>query len=108
MIGYKLVNPNFFPILPMNVMSRDFYNSTMKQKIEYKGRNTVGVFMKVPIFVGNITIVTEFAVVENMDGYRDKEMRDVIIGNPFCKEVNIDAKRFEGFLSIRRSMLKTF
>ena len=57
--------------------------------------------MKVPIFVGNITIVTEFAVVENMDAYRDKEIGDVIVGKPICKEINIDAKRFERKITLQ-------
>jgi hypothetical protein len=41
MIGYKHVNANFFPILLINVISKSFYNSIMKKKIEYKGKNVV-------------------------------------------------------------------
>lgn len=57
--------------------------------------------MNVPIFVGNLTILTDFTVVENMDAYRDVEMGDVIVGKPFCKEVYIDAKRFEGKITFQ-------
>ncbi|GKA27014.1 hypothetical protein Tco_0713182 [Tanacetum coccineum] len=59
---------------------REFYNSIIKDKVEYKGKNVVGAFMNVPIFVGNFSVVTHFAVVENMDGYRDQDMGDVILG----------------------------
>ena len=104
MIGFKLIDANFFPILPINVMSKDYYNSIMKDKIEYKGKNVVGIFMNVPIFVGNLTIVTDFTVVENMDAYRDKEMGDVIVGKPFCKEIFIEAKRFEGKITFQSGM----
>nr|GEV46821.1 putative reverse transcriptase domain-containing protein [Tanacetum cinerariifolium] len=45
---------------------------TRKDKIEYKGKNVVGAFINVSIFVGNFSVVTDFAVVENMDAYRDK------------------------------------
>ncbi|GJZ02399.1 hypothetical protein Tco_0520360 [Tanacetum coccineum] len=61
-------------------MSRKFYNSIMKDKIDYEGKNVVKTFMNVPVFVGNFCVVTNFAVMENMDIYRDKDMGDVIIG----------------------------
>ncbi|GJW27598.1 retrovirus-related pol polyprotein from transposon TNT 1-94 [Tanacetum coccineum] len=34
----------------------------------------------------NILVEIDFAVVENMDSYRDEGMGDIIIGRPFCKE----------------------
>ncbi|GJS46250.1 hypothetical protein Tco_0596371 [Tanacetum coccineum] len=75
------------------VKIRSFYNSIMKEKIEYKGRYVVGAFINVPIFVGNFSIVIDFAVVENMDAYRDKDMGDVIFGKPFCRVVCVHARR---------------
>ncbi|GJS06383.1 retrovirus-related pol polyprotein from transposon TNT 1-94 [Tanacetum coccineum] len=71
----------------------EFYNSIMKDKVEYKGTNVVGAFMNVPIFVGKFSIVTHFAVVENIDGYRDQDMGDVIFGEPFCKASCVKARR---------------
>ncbi|GKE85736.1 hypothetical protein Tco_1559478, partial [Tanacetum coccineum] len=50
MIGFEHVNANFFPILSVNVMPREFYNSIIKDKVEYKGKNVVGAFMNVHIF----------------------------------------------------------
>nr|GEY06615.1 hypothetical protein [Tanacetum cinerariifolium] len=41
-------------------------------KIMYKGNNVVGALMNVPIFVGTFSVVTDFAVLENMDDYRDE------------------------------------
>ncbi|GJX55933.1 hypothetical protein Tco_0285830 [Tanacetum coccineum] len=37
---------------------------------------------------------------ENMDAYRDERMGDVIIGEPFLREVGIKAKRFEGIITL--------
>ncbi|GJZ71612.1 ribonuclease H-like domain, reverse transcriptase, RNA-dependent DNA polymerase, partial [Tanacetum coccineum] len=88
MIGYEYVDANFFPLFSINVMSKRFYNSIMKDKVEYKGKNIVGAFMNVPIFVGKFSIVTDFAVVENMDSYRDEGMGDIIVGRPFCKDAS--------------------
>ncbi|GJX84584.1 putative reverse transcriptase domain-containing protein, partial [Tanacetum coccineum] len=100
MIGYEHVNANFFPVLSINIMSKSFYNSIMKEKIDYKGKNFLGTFINVPIFVGNFLIVTYFTVMENMDAYRDKDMGDVIFGKPFCRNAGVEARRFDGFITI--------
>ncbi|GKA68932.1 putative reverse transcriptase domain-containing protein [Tanacetum coccineum] len=99
MIGFEFTHVNFFPLLYVNVMSRKFHNSIMKNKMMYKGNNVVGAVMNVPIFVGTFSIVTDFAVLENMDAYRDEGMGDVIVGEPFLREVGIKAKRFEGIIT---------
>nr|GEY69071.1 hypothetical protein [Tanacetum cinerariifolium] len=59
-----------------------------------------GALMNVPIFVGTFSVVTDFAVLENMDAYRDEGMGDIIFGAPFLREVGINAKRFEGMITI--------
>ncbi|GKB59491.1 hypothetical protein Tco_0915677 [Tanacetum coccineum] len=100
MIGYGFVNANFFPLLSINVMSKSFYNSIMKDKVEYKGKNVVGAFMNVPIFVGKFSFVTDFAVVENMDAYRDDGMGDIIVGRSFCRKACVKARRFDGMINI--------
>ncbi|GJY47914.1 hypothetical protein Tco_0437870 [Tanacetum coccineum] len=58
-------------------------------KMVYKGDNVVGALMNVPIFVGTFSVVSDFAVLEDMDAYRDEGMGDVIFGEPFL--------RMEGF-----------
>ncbi|GKE30394.1 mitochondrial proton/calcium exchanger protein-like protein isoform X1 [Tanacetum coccineum] len=42
----------------------------------------------------------DFAVLEDMDAYRDEKMGDVIFGETFLREVGINAKRFEGVITI--------
>nr|GEW31494.1 hypothetical protein [Tanacetum cinerariifolium] len=42
----------------------------------------------------------DFAVLEDMDAYRDKGMRDVIFGELFLREVGIKARRFDGMITI--------
>nr|GFB98769.1 hypothetical protein [Tanacetum cinerariifolium] len=99
-LGFKHVNVSFFPILSINGMSKRFYNSIMKDKIEYEGNNVVGAFMNVPIFVGNFFIEIDFLVVENMDAYQDHDMGNVIVGKPFCREIYVKARRFDGMITI--------
>nr|GEX50350.1 hypothetical protein [Tanacetum cinerariifolium] len=41
--------------------------------------------------------------VENMDGYRDQDMGDIIFGEPFCKASCVEAKRFDGLITIHNS-----
>ncbi|GJW96196.1 homeodomain-like protein [Tanacetum coccineum] len=100
MIGFEHVNVSFSPILSINGMSKRFYNSIMKDKIEYKGKNIVGAFMNVPIFVGNFSIVTDYAIVENMNVYRDHDMGEVIVGKSFSREICIKARQFHGMITI--------
>ncbi|GKB90975.1 hypothetical protein Tco_0963247 [Tanacetum coccineum] len=39
-------------------------------------------------------------VLEDMDAYRDEGIGDVIFGEPFLREVGINAKRFDGMINI--------
>ncbi|GKD35439.1 hypothetical protein Tco_1250948 [Tanacetum coccineum] len=39
-------------------------------------------------------------VVENIDGYRDQDMGDVILGEPLCKASCVEARRFDGLITI--------
>ncbi|GJY13923.1 zinc finger BED domain-containing protein RICESLEEPER 2 [Tanacetum coccineum] len=43
---------------------------------------------------------TQFAVLEDMDAYRDEGTGDVIFGEPFLREVGINTKRFKGVITI--------
>ncbi|GJS45489.1 homeodomain-like protein [Tanacetum coccineum] len=100
MIGFEFTHANFFLLLYVNVMSKEFHNSIIKDKMVYKGNNVIGALMNVPIFVGTFSVVTDFAVLENVDAYRDERMGDAIFGKPFLRKVEIKAKRFEGMITI--------
>ncbi|GJY85482.1 homeodomain-like protein, partial [Tanacetum coccineum] len=100
MIGFEFTHVNFFLLLYVNVMSKKFHNSIMKDKMVYKRDNVVGTLMNVPIFVGTFFVVTDFSVLEDMDAYRDKGMGDVIVGEPFLRELRIKARWFDGMITI--------
>ncbi|GJX95231.1 hypothetical protein Tco_0349817 [Tanacetum coccineum] len=72
MIGYEFTYANFFPLVYVNVMSKKFHNSIMKDKMVYKGNNVVGALMNIPIFVGTFSVMTDFVVLENIDAYHDE------------------------------------
>ncbi|GJS65221.1 putative reverse transcriptase domain-containing protein [Tanacetum coccineum] len=100
MIGFEFTHANFFPLLYVNVMSKKFHNSIMKDKMVYNGNNVVGALMNVPIFVGTFSVITDFVVLENMDAYRDEGMSDVIFGEPFLRDIGIKAKRFKRMITL--------
>ncbi|GJY59453.1 gag-pol polyprotein [Tanacetum coccineum] len=73
------------------------------EEIEIKwnmGEYVMKAFINVPIFVENFSVVTNFAIVEDMDAYRDQGMGDVIVGKLFCREMFVKAKRFDGMITI--------
>ncbi|GJZ55969.1 reverse transcriptase domain-containing protein, partial [Tanacetum coccineum] len=101
-IGFEFTHANFFPLL-YNVMSKKFHNSIMKDKMVYKGDNVVGSLLDMPIFVGTFSVMTDFAVLEDMDAYSDEGIGDVIFGEIFLREVGIKTKRFEGIITLYKS-----
>ncbi|GJX38592.1 putative reverse transcriptase domain-containing protein [Tanacetum coccineum] len=103
MIGFEFTHANFFPLLYVNVMSKKFHNSIIKEKMVYNGNNVVSALMNIPIFVGTFSVMMDFVVLENMDDYRDEGMGDVIFGEPFLREVGIKTKWFEGMITIYNS-----
>ncbi|GKB38977.1 hypothetical protein Tco_0883919 [Tanacetum coccineum] len=72
----------------------------MKDKLEYKRNNVVGALMNIPIFVGTFSVIADFAVLEDMDDYRDEGMGDVIFSEPILREVGINARWFDGMITI--------
>ncbi|GKA94689.1 hypothetical protein Tco_0816727 [Tanacetum coccineum] len=100
MIGFEHVNANFFSVLSINIMSKKFFNAIMRDKNLFEGKNVIGALLNVPIFVENFSITTDFAVLENMDAYRDEGTGEVIIGKPFCREICIKARQYDGIITI--------
>nr|GEW60322.1 hypothetical protein [Tanacetum cinerariifolium] len=89
MIGFEFLHTKFFPMLYVNVMSKKFYSYIRKDKLEYKGNNVVRALMNIPIFVETFSILTDFAVLEDMDAYRNERMGDFIFDKSFLREVEI-------------------
>ncbi|GKC79664.1 hypothetical protein Tco_1130438, partial [Tanacetum coccineum] len=52
----------------------------MQNKMVYKGDNVVRALMNVSIFVETFSVMTDFAVLEDIDAYRDEGMGDIIVG----------------------------
>nr|GEY23155.1 hypothetical protein [Tanacetum cinerariifolium] len=100
MMGFKYVHVNFLLILLINVTSKTFYNSIVKDKIKFKGRNEFGNFVNAPVFIGNFYVITDFTVMKDMNPYLDEGIGDVIVGEPFCKASYVKTKRFDEIIII--------
>ncbi|GKB69681.1 hypothetical protein Tco_0931093 [Tanacetum coccineum] len=66
----------------------------------FRGRNELGNFANVPVFIGNFYVITDFTVVEYMDPYFDKGIGEVVVGEPFCEVTCVETKRFDGIITI--------
>ncbi|GKC49141.1 hypothetical protein Tco_1071886 [Tanacetum coccineum] len=77
-----------------------FYKSIMKDKIEFRGKNELGNWASIPIFIGNFCVLTTFIVVEDMDPYLDEGMGEVVVGKPFCEVSYVETRRFDGIITI--------
>ncbi|GKC03245.1 hypothetical protein Tco_0994855 [Tanacetum coccineum] len=99
----KFVFPIDFIVLDMPedvkvplILERPFL-STAHAKIDVFKR-------KITLRVGEEKIISKSvkpAIVEDMDPYLDKGMGDVIVGEPFCKASCVEARRFDGIITIR-------
>ncbi|GJS57341.1 hypothetical protein Tco_0652125 [Tanacetum coccineum] len=93
---------NLMPTIEEGKVIEEFRsrNDARMDKLEYKGNNVVGALMNIPIYVGTFSTLTDLAVLEDMDAYRDEGTGDVIFGEPFLREVGIKARRFDGMITI--------
>ncbi|GJZ06471.1 hypothetical protein Tco_0540264 [Tanacetum coccineum] len=93
MIGHKFTaNAYIYVDLPMNIMSLAYYNSIRKNGYEYRGRNFIGLGRDMHVFVGNMSYVMDFTILENIETNIDPSLSHVVFGRPFveiaCLSIN--------------------
>nr|GEV48978.1 RNA-directed DNA polymerase [Tanacetum cinerariifolium] len=92
MIGYKHVNADFLPSLSINITTKHFYNSIIKDKDDHEGKNLAGTLIDIPIFVGNFSIISGFSITDDVD-----ITSGVVLDMPFCKNIMSCQKIIERF-----------
>nr|GEU92591.1 hypothetical protein [Tanacetum cinerariifolium] len=80
-IGYKYGNADFLPSMSINLMSKSFYYSIIKDND--KGKSHAETLVDIPVFVKK-SIITGFT---NIDG--DDVTKDVVLGMKVCKKYSI-------------------
>ncbi|GJT50509.1 hypothetical protein Tco_0976666 [Tanacetum coccineum] len=111
-IGHKFMANAYIDIdLPMNIMSLAYYNSIRKDGYEYKGRNFVGLRRDMHVFVGNMSYVMDFTILENTETNIDPSLSYVMFGRPFIEITCLAINRKHGLMTftdgIREVTFKT-
>ncbi|GJY65272.1 ribonuclease H-like domain-containing protein [Tanacetum coccineum] len=78
-IGYKYVIADLLPSLSINLMSKSFYFSIIKDKDE--GKSHSGTLIDIPVFVGSFSIISGFTIIDD-----DDITKYVMLGMKFCKK----------------------
>ncbi|GJR03768.1 hypothetical protein Tco_0526752 [Tanacetum coccineum] len=78
-IGYKYVIADLLPSLSINLMSKSFYYSIIKDKDE--GKSHARTLIDIPVFVGSFSIISGFTIIDD-----DDMTKDVVLGMKFCKK----------------------
>ncbi|GJV00447.1 hypothetical protein Tco_1329717 [Tanacetum coccineum] len=100
MIGHKFNANAYIDVdLPMNIMSLAYYNSIRKNGYEYRGRNFVGLGRDMHVFVGNMSYVIDFTILENIKTNIDPSLSHVIFGRPFIEIAFLAINRKYGLMT---------
>ncbi|GJX59332.1 hypothetical protein Tco_0290722 [Tanacetum coccineum] len=100
MIGHKFTaNAYINGDLPMNVMSLAYYNSIRKSGYEYWGRNFVRLGRDMHVFVGNMSYVMDFTILESIGTNIDPSLSHVVFGRPFVKINGLAINRKHGLMT---------
>ncbi|GJU78606.1 ribonuclease H-like domain-containing protein [Tanacetum coccineum] len=76
--GYKNVNAEYIPSLFVNLITKIFYYSIIKDKDSHKGKTPAETLIDIPVFVGKFSILAGFIIIDDED-----VIRDVVLGMPF-------------------------
>nr|GEU64340.1 hypothetical protein [Tanacetum cinerariifolium] len=92
MIGYKHVIVDFLPTLSINMMTKCFYNSIIKDEDDHEMEDLAGTLIYIPIFIKSFSIISGFTIIDDMD-----ETSGVVLGMLFCKKFVSCQKIMEKF-----------
>ncbi|GJT47478.1 hypothetical protein Tco_0956193 [Tanacetum coccineum] len=85
--------------LPMKIMSLAYYNSIRRNGYEYTRRNFVGLGKDMHIFVGNMSYVMDFTILESIKANIDPSLSNVVFGRPFIKIAYLAINRKYGLMT---------
>ncbi|GJW25423.1 ribonuclease H-like domain-containing protein [Tanacetum coccineum] len=79
--GYKNVNADYLPSLSVNLITKSFYYSIIKDKDDHEGKSPAGALIDIHVFVGKFSILTGFIIIDD-----ENVTRDLALGMPFFKK----------------------
>ncbi|GKC96014.1 hypothetical protein Tco_1161456 [Tanacetum coccineum] len=100
MIRHRFTANTYIDIdLPMNIMSFAYYNSIRKNGYEYMGRNFLGLGRDMHVFVGNMSYVMDFTILEIIETNIDPGLSNVVFGRPFVEIACLAINRKYGLMT---------
>nr|GEU84060.1 putative reverse transcriptase domain-containing protein [Tanacetum cinerariifolium] len=80
-IGYKNVNDDFIPSLSVNLITKSFYHSIIKDMDGHEGKSPAETLIDIPVFVGKFSILVGFIIIDD-----EGVTRDVVLDMAFFIE----------------------
>ncbi|GKA82756.1 hypothetical protein Tco_0789504 [Tanacetum coccineum] len=80
-------------------MSLAYYTSVRKSKYKYRGRNFIGLGRDMHVFVGNMSYVMDFTILENIETNIDPSLSHVVFGRPFVEIACLAINRKHGLMT---------
>ncbi|GJY89470.1 hypothetical protein Tco_0504666 [Tanacetum coccineum] len=80
-------------------MSLAYYNSIRKNGYEYRGRNFVWLGRDMHAYLGNMSYVIDFTILENIETNIDPSLSHVIFGRPFIEIACLAINRKHGLMT---------
>ncbi|GJX88778.1 hypothetical protein Tco_0340792 [Tanacetum coccineum] len=102
MIGFRKFVAYFDPFLPINIITRKAYNTIMVEGLKSTRKNLVAIVRDVYVFVGSITYMTDFVVLEDIGEFIISDMAKVVMGTPFRNVTQIEYDCVKGLVSFTR------
>ncbi|GKA97185.1 hypothetical protein Tco_0825079 [Tanacetum coccineum] len=105
MIVFRKFVAYFDPFLPMNIITRNAYNTIIVEGLESTWRNLVAVVRDVYVFVGSFTYITNFVVLEDIGEFIQINKAKVVMGKPFRKTTKLEYDYAKGLMTFNRKYL---
>ncbi|GKB35362.1 hypothetical protein Tco_0880304 [Tanacetum coccineum] len=102
MIGFRKFTAYLSPFLPMNIISRNAYNTIMVEGLKGTGKNLVAIVRDVYMFVKSFTYITDFVVLEDIGEFIMSDMAEVLMGKPFRKIIKLKYDVAKGLVSFTK------
>nr|GEU51148.1 hypothetical protein [Tanacetum cinerariifolium] len=100
MIGHKFTANAYIDVdLPMNIMSLAYYNSIRINGYECMGRNFVGLGRDMHVFVGNMSYVMDFTILESIENNIDPSLSNIEFERPFVEIACLAINRKYGLMT---------
>ncbi|GKF01084.1 hypothetical protein Tco_0028007, partial [Tanacetum coccineum] len=84
---------------PMNIMSLACYNAIRNQGYEFRGQNFVGIGRDMHLFVGNMSLVMDLTILENIEANIDPSLSYIVFVQPFVEITKLTLDREQGLIT---------